>query len=153
MDTAIINFIKQTATNIIESGQEHQPTLFPLTPSGIGVVGLAGFPSKDMFVKAMTAILHQVKAYGYILVNEAWQAEAKDEGEQERLQKFLDSGKGISDLPLDDRVEILIITCYQIGEPLKTLIAKINNRRVGEFTEMVESEDMKFEGRMVVRNW
>jgi hypothetical protein len=36
---------------------------------------------------------------------------------------------------------------------MKMLTAKINNRRVGEFTEMVESGDMKFEGRMVVRTW
>jgi hypothetical protein len=113
MDTAILDFIKSAATKIIESGEVHQPMLFALTPSGIAIINIIETP-KELFGAFVAYALHQISAYGYILINEAWQAEAKDKGEQERLQKFLGSGKQVSDLPLDDRTEILIITCYQL---------------------------------------
>ena len=149
----LIAMTKDRAKHIIEvHGQEHIPMLLIDCPEGVSIIGFADMNDqvKEMFSKIVSRLLRQHKATAYVWVCEGWAAE------DEAADKIYKQGGRISDLPLDDRSEILQMVVCEKGQPPWMIHAKIHNtpqgRKVGDYEELKPPEG-SIEGRMVVTNW
>lgn len=146
----LIEIAKDAAKDIIETeGQYHVPRLIMDCPnSHIEVIRFNRMNEsvKANFQAKLKTLLSEHKATAYIFVFEGWAAE------EEAAIKV----ENISDLPLDDRSEILLMVVCEKGNPPWMIHAKIHNtpqgRKVGEYEELKPPEG-SIEGRMVVTNW
>lgn len=147
----ITNLTKKQARAIVESGQEHQPIMLVFSPEGANIIHLVEI-KKDKFKQAISTLLRKLNAYAYIFVNEAWGTKlAKDSPITKRL---LNGEISVSELPLDDREEILTIMVAENGKSFNAWSAKIrytseDKRYLGEWEEMGDIA----RGRLVLREW
>ena len=148
-----IQFAKEEAVEIVESGEELGPIMTIFTPHGIDVVSipLTNDMIKDVFKQVIGSLLQTLDAYAYIFVQEMWSARiSKDSPLTPRL---LSGEISVSDLPLDDKEEMLAIMAAENGESFQFWSAKIqytrdDRRYLGEWSEIGSGE-----GRLVLKEW
>uniref|UniRef100_A0A6M3M4Z2 Uncharacterized protein n=1 Tax=viral metagenome TaxID=1070528 RepID=A0A6M3M4Z2_9ZZZZ len=142
---------KAISRTIIESGQEHQPTLLILTPTE-GINTLIGWVDKENFKEVVSQLLHHFHAYAYIFINEAWTAHV--DKNSPLAQEIMSGRKKISELPLDDKDEILMIMAAENGKSYRSWAAKIRYTREDKryLDEWMEDEGVA-DGRMVLKEW
>lgn len=148
----LVDGIKKRATEIIETlGQEHHMIAFIITPTHTIITGLSCIP-KNIFKQVFCALLQRLNAVAYIIVGETWQAEIS---KNSPLFDLISSGKMcVTDLPLDDRVERLVINCVLNGKPSYRWAANISTNRDGE-RRICEWKKINAEmhGRMIIERW
>ena len=125
----LIEFVKFGAKQIIDSGQEHASMLFVVDNSDrmtVGLVPLGSVKEKSMFKMLLPDILRKQNAVYYVYINEAWETSSS---------RPLEEGIGVVDLPLDDRVEIVLLVGGERGKTPRFVEAKIrtvNDKRTLE---------------------
>ena len=136
-------------TFIEQTGEEHEPILLVETPEGTATGVFDDF-SKDTFKEQVTKALREQQASGYVFITEAWQAT------HESLHKVSNGEANVSDLPPDDREEVIMTITVEKGKSAKVCSAVIvstpKGRMVKKFRSDIEAEDV-MEGRMVVMDW
>lgn len=146
-----IQMAKDTSRNIIESGQEHKPILIMLTPTEV-INTLIGWIEKENFKGVISQLLRYFHAYAYIFINEAWVAKL-DKGSP-LFQELLSGRKKISELPLDDKIEMLTITMAENGKSCRIWAANIRYTRDDKrYLEEWKEADKVGEGRMILKEW
>lgn len=147
-----VSLAKQQSRSIVESGEEHIPLLLVLTPSGLGLVRPV-VKDKNTFKSALTELLVMLSASAYVMIYGAWST--RIDKDSPLLDRILSGELAISELPLDDREEILTITAVDNGKSYRCWAAKISydhdNRHLGEWKEM--PKDGAASGRMVLKEW
>lgn len=139
----LAEFAKEKARDIVESGEEHRVIALVATPGG----GVTVAPSvdKEHFQAAFAAVLRRLRARGYVLVLESWFTTSR---------RPVTEGIAVSDLPLDDRTEAVVIVQVVKGRRQVLHIAPIastpQGRRLGGWQRMEQGE---LAGRMVVPDW
>jgi hypothetical protein len=140
----MVEMVKVKSREIVESGEEHRVMAFVDSPQGMGIVA-NGDATKDQFMDHFRRTLQSVKATGYVLVMEAWATTS---------ERPMTEGIAVSEMPLDDRTEILQLMVVENGTSLRFLIAKIDDtpqgRKLGEFEE---KDWTVSSGRMVLKEW
>lgn len=144
--------VKEQSKRIVEElGQELESILFIKTPKGIAIADVRlDEKMKLVWKEAISMVLRQLEATGYVWVCEAWQTNS---------MRPIDENIRVSDLPPDDKQEIAMIHVCENGKSFKALFASINNtpqgRKLGEFKTIVESTGGKseMEGRMIITSW
>lgn len=112
------------------------------SPNQLGICRIPSGMPKDVTALVIRNILQDRQAVGYVLVMEAWIAEVK--------------GKEInmSDIPLDDKSEIIMISSIVKGGPVSCETAKIHHttagRKLGNFEK---SPYQGYEGRFIIKDW
>lgn len=147
----VIQMVKDKSRGIIESGEEHTQILIMLTPNGT-INTLLTWVKKENFKEVVSQLLHHFHAYAYIFINEAWTA--KLDKNSSLLQELMSGRKKVSELPLDDKTEILMIIAAENGKSCNMWSAKIrytpeDRRYLSEW----ELADGVGEGRMVLKEW
>ena len=148
-----IQFTKEQAKKIVESGEEHQPILVALTRDiAIPIPVSSLMQNKDMFKPVVGELLRQLDAYTYIFINEAWVA--KLDKDSPLVPKLFRGEISVSGLPLDDKTEILTIMVAENRKTYHIWFAEIkytpdNKRYLGEWEEMPGSP----EGRLILKEW
>lgn len=148
----VIELAKSQSKDIVESGQEHIPILLAMTPASVIPVVLADM-NKNKFKESMGDLLRCLCAEAYVCVHEARMTLPMEEDSP--LQRQVLSGEtAVSQLPPDDRAEVLIVAAAENGRSYRMLAARIDytvegERRLGEWREM----EGDFEGRMILREW
>ena len=149
----IVNTLKLMATKIInEEQEEHLPMVFIPTETELVIVPLLGDFRPD-FKNLITSALHLLHSDTYVLVNESWIAELSVDSP--RTKKITEGEMTVSDLPLDDRQEVLMLMAVENGTCFQLYQAKINYdmsglRQLGEWVEFPSDGIM---GRLVVKEW
>lgn len=143
----LVNQVKETSRKVVEElDEEHIPLVIALTPDGIAQIPMV-IEDKANFKVTLEMALHHINAFSYIFINEAWTAEG-----EALTSRILSEGIAISDLPLDDRGEILTITAVEKGKKPTYFLAKIypapQGRRLGEWMELAEAFN-----RLIATNW
>lgn len=147
-----VEFAKRTSQKVVESGGEHIPTVLILTPNGFGVAPLGGVP-KDILQPALHSLLRIFNAYAYIFIDEAWVADLPIDCPT--VRKLLRGEVLVSELPPDDKTEVLIIVATENKKPPCFWVAKIrytpeDKRYLDEWEKKGAGE---VEGRLVLREW
>lgn len=147
-----IQLAKEESRKVIELGEEHEPMLFILTPDGISLARLVMLKGKDIFREATAAVLRQLHAHAYVFISEAWSVNlAKD---SPLLPKLTEGEISVSELPLDDRTEILSIMAVENNKSHQCWFAKIKytpeGKRYLDEWNMVEGSP---EGRLILKEW
>lgn len=146
-----IEFTKKQAKAIVESGEEHRPIMLVFTPEGITPVLLKDV-DKDIFKPVISEFLQQLRAYAYIFINEAWATKLSEDSPT--VQRLLKGEISVSELPLDDRDEMLIITAAENGKSYRGWSAKIRYTREGK-RYLGEWEEIRgiSTGRLILKEW
>jgi hypothetical protein len=136
-------------TFIEQTGEEHEPILLVETPEGIATGVFDDF-NIDTFQEQVTKALREQKASGYVFVTEAWQAILESQ------YKVLNGEDNVSDLPPDDREEVIMTITVEKGKSPRVSSAVIvptsEGRTVKKFRSDIEAEGV-IEGHMVVTDW
>jgi len=143
----IIDFAKGTSRMIVREGEEHIPIIIARTPQGLMPIALAKL-NKDRFKEAVAKLLHLLQADAYVFVCEAWSAEG-----EAVAKKVLEQGMAVSELPLDDRTEIVSIMAVERGKSPTGCFAKIKTTPQGRELGDWQIIDGVAEGRMVLTEW
>ena len=154
----LIEVAKVTSRHIIEDlQQEHIPIMLILTPRGkIGApVRLETKEDKENFQTIATSLLHQLNAYAYAFISEAWMSSLPVDSPTGK--DLLNGTKRVTELPLDDREEILCIHVVKRDAYHKEVSAKIkykvDNSRYLDKWEETEVDSEAPIGRLTVWNW
>lgn len=147
----ITNFTKEQARAIVESGEEHQPIMLALSPEGVNLIRLVEI-NKDKFKQGIAELLRRLNAYAYIFVNEAWGVKlAKDSPTAKRI---LTGEISVSELPLDDREEILTVMVAENGKSFYGWSAKIGYIPNGKrYLKEWEGMGDIVKGRLILKEW
>lgn len=141
---------KSLSKAIVESGEEHQPIMIIITPSGINTMLLRGL-DKNRFKQDIGGLLRQFHAYAYIFIDEAWSATISNDSPL--IHKLFSGEISVSELPLDDRDEILTIVATENRKSYRCWTAKIkytlDKRYLGEWEEMEGAP----EGQLILKEW
>jgi len=146
-----IQMAKDTSRYIIDSGEEHMPILIMFTSTEVVNAGISGMEKED-FKVVVSQLLRHFHAHAYIFINECWMTKLNMDSP---LFQELESGrKQISDLPPDDREEVIVITATENGKSCRMWTANIqytrdDKRYLGEWKEM----DSVGDGRMTLKEW
>lgn len=146
-----VDFAKKQSKEIVESGEEHIPIILALTPESANIIPLNGM-DKDRFKEDICGVLRQLNAYAYVFINEAWVAKLPIDSPT--VQRIFNGEVSISELPLDDRIEMLTVAAAENGKSYRMWSAKIRytregKRYLGEWEEMGGSPT----GRLILREW
>ena len=141
----LIQLAEEKSKYVIEVMRE-QHDFIALVDSGDKMTVVSfNLPEEDKhsFAPAFAHLLRELKAVRYILISEAWATTSKRPSTE---------GIRVSELPLDDRDEILQITAVENKGIMKSKMAIIDNtprgRKLREFRAM-----QVLSGRMVVKEW
>jgi len=136
-------------TFIEQTGEEHEPILLVETPEGTAT-GVVDDFTIDTFQDQVTKALREQKASGYVFITEAWQAT------HESLHKVSNGEAHVSDLPPDDREEVIMTITVEKGKSPRVSSAVIGRtsegRTVNKFRSDIEAEGV-IEDHMVVMDW
>ena len=150
----VIEFIKLNAKEIIEErGEEHFPIMFMFTPTELKIIGIElTDETKELYKPGITALLRHSDADAYITINEAWQHSTN--GDTETSKRIMSGQTRVSELPLDDRQEILIIMAVknnEFAEMHSSIIVHTDDDRrlLCEWEKM----DGVGDGRMIIKEW
>ena len=154
----LIEVAKLTSKHIIEDlQQEHIPTMLILAPKGkiIAPVKLETEEDKENFKFIATSLLHQLNAYAYAFISEAWMSSLPFDSPTGR--DLLNGTKRVTELPLDDKEEILCIHVVKKETYHKEVSAKIkyktdNSRYLDKWEETEEYIEPPL-GRLTVWSW
>jgi len=147
---AMIYSSKQFAKEIVETGNNELPlTLFTLDGMTGSILITLIFEEHKSQLKA---ILRNVGADYYVLVGEAWQTILQQDSP--KLDQLYSGDMRVSDLPLDDRKEMLIIVAAENGrttivESSVIVRDKDNKRRVTTWLNDLTGST----GRLVIDKW
>ena len=140
---------KEVKTFIEQTGEEHEPILLVETPEGTATGVFDDF-NIDTFQEQVTKALREQKASGYVFITEAWQAT------HESLHKVSNGEAHVSDLPPDDREEVIMTITVEKGKSPRVSSAVIvrtsEGRTVNKFRSDIEAEGV-IEDHMVVMDW
>jgi len=148
----LIKLVKRVSKELAEE-EELNPLLFTLRD---GKLSLAPLPlteaSKDNFKPTLTKTLRVFGVDSYIIVNEAWQASLTPNSQYTPL---LEQGKlKVSEIPLDDKEEIICLTAVENGKSFTLYSAKIrtypDKRIIDDWKESLSTE---ITGRLVLKEW
>lgn len=149
-----IEKVKGLANVIVENNEQHVPTLIAYAPDGAKLLQFADFNEKvkEIFKPAVTKVLREFNAFAYIFVCEAWAVAVPDGSE---LGKKLVKGEiRVSEVPFDDRVEIITLHAAENGGKYYTWTAKIKHLKDKRFIEKWEEIPGKeLSGRMIIKEW
>lgn len=128
MNTDIQDAVEKVKS-IITDGFIAQPRL-ALTPVIFAVdkdhkihsMSLTDVP-KMLCKPVMAAYLKEVNATAYMFVDEAWSTSISEKSEH--FSKLMRNEMVISELPLDDRAEVVIIIAVENGGKIETHVTKI----------------------------
>lgn len=150
----LVEQVKIKARLIVETNEEHMPIVLILSPNNqVNLVGLTGFNErvKEIYKEALPKLLQHFNAIGYIQIFEGWQASVSPESET--CKKLESREVKISELPPDDKQEILILT-YATKNEYVVELAKIDNTPQGrKLREWVVMPGKDLTGRMIVKEW
>jgi len=142
----IISLAKEESRKTVEAGEEVEPTILARTPAGPVPILLAQL-NKDTFRQDLARLLRLLRADAYVFICTGWMAEGN------ASKRALKEGRAISELPLDDRAEIIFITAYENGGAQVGYFAKIQTargeRRLSEWQRLEGTPN----GRMVLTRW
>lgn len=146
--------VKGQAGLMVENGEELAPVLFVISDKGVSVVGFElDERVKEGWPVLLPALLRRFDATAYIMVVEAWRSIQLDKDSP--LTKRLESGEvSVSQLPADDKEEVVQLSVVENGESFQCWHAKIGRTHHGRFiTGWEKLEDVKIGGRMVITKW
>jgi len=147
----ITNLTKGQARAIVESGEEHQPIMLALSSEGVNFIHLVEI-NKDRFKESISGLLRKLNAYAYVFVNEAWGTKLNKDSP---IAKRILSGEiSVSELPLDDKEEILTIMVAENGKSFYGWSAKIGYTPEGKrYLKEWEKMGSSASGRLVLKEW
>ena len=146
----MVSLAKEEAKEIIEVfGQEHEPILLMDTPDGFAVLRTTA--SSPILLD----LLLKFNAYRYVFIAEAWMTRLlNDSPNLGRLER---GELAVSQLPPDDRSEILQIIAQERGNPPTVYTYEIDNtgqgRRLGQEKVFVNEPDQRLGGWMILEDW
>jgi len=142
----MLAIVKMGTKRILEEGGEVVPTLFLI--DGKDRMAILGIPltdenAKSAFEKGLPEFLKATKAHTYFFVCEAWSTTS---------ERPINEGIAVSDLPLDDQKEIVIIAGAENKAGKLLFLAEIKTTLKGkELGEFEKKEDGG--GRFLVEKW
>ena len=144
--TKLMNLTKSRSREIVSNGDTLTPILLIEEPEGISVVGVVmNQELKDRAQEVLTNILREADATGYVLVLEAWSTTS---------MRPLTERIAVSELPLDDRSEIVMILAVEKGREVLCMDAKITDIRGRRcLSEFRGISGYPLEGRCIVKEW
>ncbi len=147
----ITNFTKEAARAVVESGEEHLPTMLAISSGEVNLIHLVEM-KKDKFKQHISGLLQRLNAYAYIFVNEAWGTKLNKDSPT--VKRILSGEVSISELPLDDKEEILTVIVAENGKSFNCWSAKIGYTPEGK-RYLKEWEEMKgiVGGRLILKEW
>jgi len=142
---------QEGAKTLIErTGEEHEPILLVETPKGT-FTGVFEEFNKDTFQDQVKKALRELNASGYVFISEGWVTTT-----HESSHEVFKGEANVSDLPLDDRDEVIITITVEKGKSARVSSAVIvptpKGRTVKKFKTDIDAEG-GMEGRMVVMDW
>mgnify|MGYP001572820061 CR=1 FL=1 len=142
----LMDLAKDRSKQIVTSGDTLVPILLVEEPEGVSVVGVViNHELKDKAQEVLIEVLRKADASGYVFICEAWSTHS---------MRPLTEGVAVSELPLDDRTEIVIILAVEKGGEVLTVQAKITDirgrRSLGEFKELIGTS---LSSRFIVKDW
>jgi len=142
----MVSLAKEESRKIVEAGEEHQPIIIARTPAGVVPI-LVTQLNKATFRESLAGLLRLLRADAYVFICEAWMTDGN------AGKRALKEGRAISELPLDDRTEIVFVTAYENGGAQVGYFAKIQTargeRRLSEWQRLEGIPN----GRMVLTRW
>ena len=151
-----IAFSKEVAKRIVEGdGEEHDPILFFLKD---GTHAFAPVLDGMHPAHVLEIILKKMNPDAYVIITEAWAWASLVEESDPRTDKILNGDLHVSDLPLAERKEILVISSCVKGQRARMSIADIvtvaNARMVQPWRDIDDSKDGEgVSGRLAVKEW
>ena len=147
----LVEYAKERSRAIVEAGERHAPMMLVLLPDDTVAVWPLPEMDRDLFKNAVANVLRTMGACAYVMVQEAWESAVQDEATLARLE----AGEvQVSDLPADDRRDILMIVAARNGQPCRMLQAEVSEtpqgRRLGDWWEAPAGG---IKGRMVIEGW
>jgi hypothetical protein len=150
----VVSIAKQYAEYFGDADVE--PTQFVLLPGNkIVAAPLGALLNEDRarLFKAIQQGLSLTGALAHAFVSEAWSVEL---GDKAALERFRNSGLAVSEMPADDRIEVLFIFASANGGPSTQLSARINrdrdnNRTLGELKGW--NSEGAMHGPMAIVSW
>ncbi len=141
----LVEFAKETATGIVESGEEHRLIALIETKAGVVAADLQELP-KEVCMAVLRQLLGELEATSYVLVGEAWMTDSQRPGSE---------GVRVRDLPPDDRCEVLMVSAVRKGEAQpRAQFAVIDCTPEGRRLRAWQSMDGgTMTGRMVLTEW
>lgn len=149
----VIQIAKVGARQIVESDEQHEPILFAISEDDISIIQLEG-NFRPRFKEVLGSILKQFHADSYVFVNEAWTATLPKDSPW--TKKLLSGEITVSDLPLDDRQEVVMIIAVENSISVRMYQAVIREtvderRQLGDWN-LLDNPD-SFSGRMSLTSW
>lgn len=160
--------IKKAAKKIDET-EEHHPTLFVFSADekqkDLNELRVIMLPppseNRNEYVVIIKNLLKQFKAVAYILVLEAWISCISKDSDSGLVASLLSGEMRVSDLPLDDRNEVLMAICVEKNGKVRMEFAKIfsvkgqenRNRVVTDFAQFGSEAEIEISGRLFIRDW
>lgn len=147
----MIEDVKKISRQIVEAGQEHVPIMIVRIGERLNGVQLIDL-DKPNFQERISRMLRQLGADAYVFVHEAWEATlSKDSPWAKRVK----SGEiRVSELPLDDRQEVVTVIACEKGKEVVCWMARIDVDREGQRSlRGWEKLPGVISGRLVLREW
>lgn len=147
--------VKGQAGLMVENEAEIVPVLFVVSGERVSIVDLELTERfKRQWRILIPNILRELNADAYILVTEAWRTAGLSKDSP--LLKRLTAGEvSVSELPADDKQEIVQITSVEKGKSAQCWHAdikyQVDRRFISGWIKL--SEDMQFSGRMFITEW
>ena len=149
IDQKILQFVIRTSTDMAEEGEGVPFTMISLTKKGVIIATpVSDIPMESMFEIVARPILQHIQAIWCIIVVEMWYVEGKES------RSRVDSGVSITDLPLDDRKNMLLIgICKKSGES-RFIAAEIYNTPQGKKVQRWEEwKNVAHLDNLVLKGW
>lgn len=146
---SFITFAKRVAKQQVSTKQDDiGPALFVFTQNEISMYCPSEIP-KEHFKAVFSQVFKVLGVAGYILCTYGWMAVTDPKS---AVSKLLDENQlQISDLPLDDRTEVIWLVGCERGKNPISFIAKVqggDKHAIGEWKQVAE-----IDGRLVIKEW
>lgn len=147
----VIDFAKEQSRAIVESGDEHVPVMIAISPDSVNIIALVNI-DKDAFVSNVSRLLRELRAHAYVFINEAWGTRLLSNSPT--LRRVLNGEITVSQLPPDDKEEILTVTAVENGRSFTCWSANVKytrdgSRYLGEWDKMGGIPT----GRLILKEW
>ena len=149
----VIDTIKAQSLQMAKE-KELIPILFVVTEYKVGVLPMdfSDTDSKSFYANAIPNILQETNAIGYAMISESWQA--KLDKNDSRVQFLLSGEIRVSDLPMDDREELISLVVVENHKKMyyyTAMIKSFNYPRV--IDDFVEQNSTDMVGKFLVKDW
>lgn len=144
--------VMESSREAISQGNGFNPMMFMQAPDGLNIASFIGLDT-DVFAPIATQILRECKAVSYIFATIAWVSATP-----EVAARVANTGVRLTDLPLDERDEVILLVTVEKGASVRMSSAVIwdlpRGKQVKEFKSLDSKLDSgSLDGKCVVLDW